>query len=143
MCIAGLNKAMRASRSLERYLSVATTVSCAPLSQYSQQVAGHTINPHPQPHPPSAPRAKSGPPAAMVFAGRWEQGELAVAMEEWQCALAAETAHHAALAARRCAYHAHAHCIILNLCKFPPCVLRISVGSSAGTEHQINAALSA
>ncbi|DBA94706.1 TPA: hypothetical protein ACH3X1_002264 [Trebouxia sp. C0004] len=36
-----------------------------------------------------------------VLAGRWEQGQLAVPMEEWQCALAAETAHHAARAAKR------------------------------------------
>ncbi|KAA6429169.1 MAG: hypothetical protein FRX49_00565, partial [Trebouxia sp. A1-2] len=36
-----------------------------------------------------------------VLAGRWQQGQLAVPMEEWQCALAAETAHHAARAAKR------------------------------------------
>ncbi len=36
-----------------------------------------------------------------AYAGRWQQGQLAVPMEEWQCALAAETAHHAARAAKR------------------------------------------
>ncbi|DBA73584.1 TPA: hypothetical protein ACH3X1_011227 [Trebouxia sp. C0004] len=36
-----------------------------------------------------------------VLAGRWQQDHLAVPMEEWQCALAVETAHHAARAAKR------------------------------------------
>lgn len=34
-------------------------------------------------------------------AGRWQQGELALPMEEWQCAATAEAAHHAAQAAKR------------------------------------------
>ena len=34
-------------------------------------------------------------------AGRWQQGQLALPMEEWQCAPTAEAAHHAAQAAKR------------------------------------------
>ena len=44
-----------------------------------------------------------------MWAGRWQQGQLALPMEEWQCALAAETAHHAARAAKR---SVTPHCLI-------------------------------
>lgn len=33
--------------------------------------------------------------------GQWDHGQLAVPMEEWQCAVAAESAHAAAQAASR------------------------------------------